>query len=165
MHQLLDQYLCEKYPKLFAERNLPMSVTCMCWGFDCGNGWFSLIDGLCSQIQSYLDRRERDEKAITKGELEQVVVHQVKEKFSGLRFDHSGGDRYTDGMVDLAESLSMRICEQCGSMDHNVVSTTKGYLATRCRAHLKNPENFPAGNPKLRQIWEEVLSDEKSTKA
>ncbi len=55
MHKLLDGYLSKKYPKILAQRNLPMTQTCMCWGFEHNNGWFYLIDNLCFLIQHYVD--------------------------------------------------------------------------------------------------------------
>ncbi len=54
MKQELDDHLVKTYPKLFVERHLPMTQTCMCWGFP-GDGWFSILDQLCSQIQSHID--------------------------------------------------------------------------------------------------------------
>jgi hypothetical protein len=55
MNKHLDEYLCKKYPKIFAERNAPMTQTCMCWGFP-GDGWFHLIDGMCGAIQNHIDQ-------------------------------------------------------------------------------------------------------------
>ena len=55
MREELDSYLCKTYPKLFSDRNSPMTETCMCWGFEHGDGWFRLIDTLCRNIQSHLD--------------------------------------------------------------------------------------------------------------
>jgi glutaredoxin len=54
MHPLLDNYLCKKYPKIFVNRNKPMTETCMCWGFP-GDGWFYIIDSLCHNIQHWCD--------------------------------------------------------------------------------------------------------------
>lgn len=54
MHPLLDKYLCEKYPKIFVNRNNSPQETCMCWGFP-GDGWFYLIDSLCHNIQHWCD--------------------------------------------------------------------------------------------------------------
>lgn len=54
MHKLLDDYLVKKYPKIFAERNKPMTETCMCWGFP-GDGWQLLIHNLCAAIQHRID--------------------------------------------------------------------------------------------------------------
>jgi hypothetical protein len=62
MKQELDKLLCEKYPKLFVNRHAPMQETCMCWGFDVGDGWFNIIDQLCGNIQHHIDWRERQVK-------------------------------------------------------------------------------------------------------
>ena len=35
MTKELDEALCAKYPKIFANRNKGMQETCMCWGFEC----------------------------------------------------------------------------------------------------------------------------------
>ena len=55
MKQELDSELCKKYPKLFSERNMPASQTCMYWGFECGDGWYNIISALCGNIQSHID--------------------------------------------------------------------------------------------------------------
>jgi len=55
MKKELDEYLCNKYPKIFAQRHLGMHETCMCWGFTCGDGWFNIIDNLCDVIQHHID--------------------------------------------------------------------------------------------------------------
>lgn len=51
----LDKQLCERYPQIFANRYADMTTTAMCWGFDCGDGWFNIIDQLCAQIQHHID--------------------------------------------------------------------------------------------------------------
>ena len=56
MKEELDKLLCEKYPKIFVNRHESMMQTAMCWGFDCGDGWFNIIDRLCSQIQWHIDQ-------------------------------------------------------------------------------------------------------------
>ena len=62
MREELDKLLCEKYPYMFKERNLPMSQTCMCWGFAHGDGWFNIINALCSNIEHHV-RWKREERA------------------------------------------------------------------------------------------------------
>ena len=59
MKQELDKLLCEKYPKMMVNRNKPMQETCMCWGFECGNGWFNILDQLMSNIQHHIDWKEK----------------------------------------------------------------------------------------------------------
>jgi hypothetical protein len=51
----LDKELCEKYPKIFAERNGSVYETAMCWGFEHDDGWHKLIDCLCGNIQNRID--------------------------------------------------------------------------------------------------------------
>jgi hypothetical protein len=117
----LEKKLFTKYPKIFRQKDLNMQETCMCWGIECGDGWYWLIDNVCGSIQNYID----DNKGV-----EQVEASQVKEKFGGLRFYTSGNDDRIDGMIWLAESLSYKICENCGSQDN--VKQTKGWIVSLC---------------------------------
>lgn len=128
MNKANDKKLCKKYPKIFAKRGADMRTTCMCWGFECGDGWFWLIDQLCSALQSRIDN--------TCPAPPQVVAEQVKEKWGGLRLYFSGGDSTACGMIDFAERLSYSFCEVCGTTN-NVGRTTKGYITTLCGACAK----------------------------
>ena len=146
MKQELDKLLCERYPKMMVNRNKPMQETCMCWGFECGDGWFNILDQLMGSIQHHIDWKEKQRKwamdynymaAQCKAgnfdlfeetmkalpnfrevpeSIPQVTLDQVKEKFGTLRFYYSGGDDYIDGMVSLAESLTGVTCESCGNV-------------------------------------------------
>jgi hypothetical protein len=55
MKQELDEQLCKKYPKIFKNRHASMQETCMCWGFECGDGWYNIIDQLCANIQHHIN--------------------------------------------------------------------------------------------------------------
>jgi hypothetical protein len=129
MKQELDEYLCKVFPKIFAERNLPMQETAMCWGFDCGDGWFNIINQLCQNIQHHIDWKNKKEETVA-----QVVVSQVKEKYGTLRFYYSGGDDTIDGMVSMAESISGVTCEQCGNPG---TQNEGGWITTLCETHHK----------------------------
>ena len=59
MKDELDDKLVEKYPKIFKDRHADMRTTCMCWGMETGDGWYWLIDNLCSTIQSYTDNNSK----------------------------------------------------------------------------------------------------------
>jgi len=63
MKQELDTLLCEKYPKMMVNRNKDMKETCMCWGFECGNGWFNILDQLMGNIQHHIDWREKQRQS------------------------------------------------------------------------------------------------------
>lgn len=123
----LDRLLCERYPKMMVNRNLSMMETTMAWGFECGDGWFDILDQLMNNIQHHIDWRNR--KGVT---VPQVTVDQVKEKFGTLRFYYTGGDDYVRGLVSMAESMSGVTCESCGNPGK---STSGGWIKTVCEAH------------------------------
>ena len=128
MRAELQTQIYEKFPKLFRQKDLPMTETCMCWGIECGDGWYWLIYNLADAIQRYIDANKK----------EQIEVVQVKEKYGGLRFYVGSADDVVLGMIDFAEHLSYRICESCGSMEE--VEQSEGWIRTLCRKCLENLE-------------------------
>ncbi len=150
MREELDKQLCEKYPKIFADRHKPMTETAMCWGFEVGDGWYPIIDSLCKQIQHHIDWSHKsnhwdkewnaenpDQKRKVTKPVKQVIAVQVKEKFGGLRFYYDGGDAEISGMVRMAESWAANTCETCGNQ-----GKLRGgnWLYTACDEHTK-PEH------------------------
>jgi hypothetical protein len=134
MKQELDKLLCEKYPKMLINRNKPMTETCMCWGFECGDGWFTILDQLMSNIQHHIDWNNKNfEKGYKQyKQVPQVTLDQVKEKFGTLRFYYQGGDDEISGMVRMAESMSAVTCEQCGNPG---TTGGQGWITTLCETH------------------------------
>ena len=134
MKQELDKLLCEKYPKMMINRNKSMQETCMCWGFECGNGWFTILDQLMSNIQHHIDWNNKNfEKGYKQyKQVPQVTLDQVKEKFGTLRFYYQGGDDEISGMVRMAESMSAVTCEQCGNPG---TTGGQGWITTLCETH------------------------------
>jgi DNA-directed RNA polymerase subunit RPC12/RpoP len=119
--QVSEEKILKKYPKIFKQKNSPMTQTCMCWGLEVGLGWHWLVDILCSQLQWDIDRNNH----------EQIEATQVKEKFGTLRFYTNGADKTQEGMISLVEFMSTYICEKCGSTEN--VTQTKGWIATLCK--------------------------------
>jgi len=66
MKRELDEYLCKVYPKMMVNRNAPMTETCMCWGFECGDGWFQILNQLMSNIQHHIDWKEHQREVAIK---------------------------------------------------------------------------------------------------
>ncbi len=137
----LDSKLCEKYPKIFVNRYADIRTTAMCWGFECGDGWYNIIDALCANIQGYITRTNDWRERLLKDnpynnkipdELPQVVAVQVKEKFGGLRFYVDRSDSVVDALISMAESMSYRTCEVCGSPGK---SRNGGWIRTLCDTH------------------------------
>ncbi len=134
MRDELDDQLCKRYPKIFANRDGNPQDTLMCWGFECGDGWYQILDSLCGQIQSYIDWNNNSARAGYKDfqPVEQVVAVQVKEKFGGLRFYYEGGDTHVSGMVRMAEAWAAVTCEECGALGQ---SRSGGWIRTLCDEH------------------------------
>jgi len=132
MNKKLDELLCQRYPKMMVNREKSMMETCMCWGFECGDGWFNILDQLMGNIQHHIDWKNRNGEVV-----HQVTLDQVKEKFGTLRFYYTGGDDYIDGMVTMAESMSGVTCEECGLPG---TQTQGGWIKTACAAHRGESE-------------------------
>ena len=161
MRKELDEALCAKYPLIFRDRNENMQNTAMCWGFECGDGWYNIIDILCGKLGSeYYSAKSRydfikdraGEKMygnasgdiITQGEIDlrkQImdeealkvpVAVQVKEKFGGLRLYVQGATEKHWNYISFAESMSYRICESCGAEGKTY---TDGWHTTLCDIH------------------------------
>ena len=122
-----DEYLCKVYPKMMVNRNKDMKETCMCWGFECGDGWFQILNQLMGNIQHHIDWKNKDGEVVP-----QVTLDQVKEKFGRLRFYYTGGDDYVRGLVSMAESMSGITCEECGKPG---TQTSGGWIKTVCVEH------------------------------
>jgi len=160
MREELDKKLCDRYPLIFRDRNAPMTHTAMFWGFECGDGWYNIIDVLCGLLCSdYFSAKSRydfvkdrvGEKMytgsgdiITQGEIDLrktrmdeeagkvPVASQVKEKMGGLRFYIDGATDQYRNYISFAESMSYRTCEQCGAPGER---RGTGWLYTACDQH------------------------------
>ena len=120
------KYLFKKYSKLFKGRKEPISQNLMAFGFDCNDGWFSLLDELCNKIYSYCK----------KNKLTIPKVLQVKEKFGSLRFYvDSDSDNYIENLINEYEIKSSNTCEFCGNKGN--IKKVKGWFMCRCDTCLK----------------------------
>lgn len=74
-----DREIIEKYPMLYCMASRPMDETCMCWGFECGEGWAIPLEHLSKKLEAmnllvYPEYRVR------------IQACQLKEKFGYLHF-------------------------------------------------------------------------------
>lgn len=134
MKQELQEKLFEKHPKIFEDRNLPATQSLMCFGIECGDGWYELIDTLCEQLQTLCDDENIDAE-----EPFQVKAFQVKEKWGGLRFYVNNGSSMMSEVISMAERMSRRVCYNCGSMDR--VTFTKGWIVPLCHSCMEKEKN------------------------
>jgi len=107
--------LLADFPDLYKQHKLPITHTCMCWGFETGDGWFDIIYNLSKKISKIAPQCE---------------AAQVKEKFGSLRFYTDNSTDEVEKLIDEAEKESYKTCEFCGSKED--VFQTEGWISTIC---------------------------------
>lgn len=131
----LQEALYRDFPKLYRQHSLPMNQTCMCWGFECDDGWEPLIRSLSEKLEG-INQLLPDEQYIE--------ATQVKEKYGTLRF-YTRGNIQSVGVYNLiedgvseAERQSAITCESCGKKGKN--RSVNGWWATTCiKCYRKRP--------------------------
>ena len=98
MKKELQERLFETHPGIFARRCMPNVYSSMCYGIQCPDRWYDLIDTLCAKIKEYADQN---------GLI--IEANQVKTKFGGLRFYVTYSDPYIKGLISMAEIMSLKI--------------------------------------------------------
>lgn len=116
----------------FFQPDSTLRTNLIAFGFECGAGWYPLIDELCGKIEKILEG-ETDE--FRKG----FQVLQVKEKFAGLRFYVTYGNDEIWDLIEEYERRSFEICENCGGTPAKVYEKHH-WLRTRCDACWKSEE-------------------------
>ncbi len=96
---------------------------------ECAEGWFFLIEKMSIVIERNLERLD---PLIA----EHIYVVQIKEKFGGLRFYMNQSTPLIDGVIDLADMLSLSMCEHCGSIEATR-RNIGGYIVTLCETHYE----------------------------
>lgn len=51
-NQELEKKLYEKAPIFFRNRTLPATQTCMCWGIECGDGWYGPLEKFVTKVEN-----------------------------------------------------------------------------------------------------------------
>lgn len=132
MNKDLDEKLCKDFPLLFADRNGDMRTTGMCWGFECGDGWYGIIREAAEKLEPLIAAEVlKDPYAHYQGFFR---ASQVKEKYGTLRFYLSGGTDKMHRIVSAAERKSAKVCEECGEPG---VLRGDGWYYTACWKHAK----------------------------
>lgn len=127
MRNDLSALLCRRYPRLYTQvrEGVPTGAPAANWCFDCGDGWYSLIDAVSDVIARHVD---------VTAELE-VQALDVKEKHNELSFNVYGGDDFVDGAIWMAELVSAAVCQECGTIE--------------CTAHGRLPGISPPKSARL----------------
>lgn len=128
-HAAREDRLVQQYPTIFRDWRGDPQQTCMAWGLETPHGWWAVLETACAEITAECARVNA--KHPDAGFC--VVAEQVKEKFGTLRFYYrveyrvewaethpeapDAIDRaceYLRGVVNHAERMTGRICNECG---------------------------------------------------
>jgi hypothetical protein len=140
MKQELQDQLFKKYPKiLFKEEPAQFPIDQR--GIECDDGWYSLIDKVCEEVQYLIDRSNDYKLPRWKQFLQfpnprviqQVRFVQIKEKFGLLRIYHTPTNNIIYTIINFAENLSASICEICGT-SVDVTQNKEGWIRSLCQS-------------------------------
>ena|SRR5574343_828261 len=81
-----------------------------------GQGWHSLVKPLIDYCLAH-----------------NIPIHQIKEKFGGLRFYTGAAPDELLDMISEAEKKSYTLCETCGKP--GTLKKERGWLRTACEEH------------------------------
>lgn len=85
--------------------NIKLEEPFALFGIECGDGWKSLFKPIFDYIIEYNKDKKEDEK---------IVIHQLKEKFGGMRCYTNFCTDELRKIIDEAEEKSYNTCEMCG---------------------------------------------------
>jgi hypothetical protein len=128
MDKKLEQKIYKKYPGLF-KHTRDMHKSLMCFGLECRDGWYKLINKLCKDIYNYYVKKEGVVP-------EDFYVVQVKEKWGSLRFYVTAAPEEIHDMIAKAEHESFYICEVCGIRGEMFYRDELPWVQTLCDSCL-----------------------------
>ncbi len=126
------------------------------YGIGVGDGWFDIIHTLCFQIHHAIEYENECIELYKKSDkdwtwkpndkpFEFPIVDQIKEKFGGLRFyaRTPTGTRYEiRGMIQMAEAMSVTICDSCGNKGKVRDHAWRRTLCDKCEKKQNKGKRF-----------------------
>ena len=169
---------------LYCNKNLPMTQSLCCFGWECGSGWFYVLNEMSCKLEA-LNLLYYPKYKV------KIQADQVKEKFGTLRFyfsvicediEHTkeqevvitAMNSWAEEIVHWAEDECYKTCEECGRQigtDWSPRCETSGwitYLCDKCAAktkgfYYKNGAKWQEG--KLLMTKEEVEAERERKEA
>lgn len=115
MNNELTAKLYAEFPYLYRGHTKPPEQSSMCWGFECGDGWFMLIHNLSRELTDHLEKHPALELEVT----------QVKSKLGTFRYYVEGGDESTFKLIEAASKRAKQVCELTGTEGRMCTSATE----------------------------------------
>jgi hypothetical protein len=173
----LEKQIALKYPKLFVNKNKSPKETLICFGCECGDGWYNILDHLFGFLTCLMERKfslnyskEFKEQHKNKPDFyenyysykhlpPQIVLDQVKEKFGTLRvyyhYDYSDVPENILLFIDKNE-IQKNLNEFYQKVD-NAIEYADYQSSKTCEITGKEGKYYTKG-------WCRVLCDEEAKK-
>lgn len=177
MNTELENKLATKYPKLFRSKDLPATQSLMCFGCECGDGWYKILDYLFGYLTDLMERKlvvdyvktykdqHRDKKDFYEKYCSykflppQITLDQVKEKYGTLRvYYHTNFEDISDEVwanLDLEKFYSAM--KKYDEQIDNAIAYAEYQSSVTCEETGKEGRLYTKG-------WYRVLSDEEAVK-
>jgi hypothetical protein len=169
----LDKQLCDKYPKIFADRYKSVQESCMAFGIECGDGWYDILDNLCAATNRMWstsieidaeDAVKLDIKENTYGgyfaqvPAPQMVAKQVKEKFGTLRFYYDL--EFEPNIVELSKKYPdlEKVMDRYNAFFDGIVHMAETMSARTCEMSGQQGEMHVSGGTRFG--WYKTLNVE-----
>lgn len=105
MNQILAENLYVAFPYIYRGRHKSKFESAMCWGIECGDGWYQILYDLSQQLEDHRAKHPALD----------FEVFQVKSKMGRLRFHLNWPVAVVvSDIVSSACSRADTICELCG---------------------------------------------------
>lgn len=102
LEKLKAKFLEERKNREKVEPKWPYEL----FGVECGNGWKHLYEPIIDAVAEYNLKQEKED--------DKIEIHQIKEKFGGLRVYLSKYTNELRDIIEAAEEVSFNTCEICG---------------------------------------------------
>ncbi|WP_018000170.1 hypothetical protein [Paracoccus sp. N5] len=112
--------IMQNWPQVYGSIYSHGTTSFLSEGFQCGPGWYPLIERLSAAIAAILDEMP----------LEAFRVLQVKQKFGGLRFRVTGSNERILNRIAKAQVEAAHTCEGCGGPAR--IRSVDMWLTTSC---------------------------------
>ena len=140
MRKELENRLYEVAPVFYSEKDLDAQETCLCFGFECGDGWFEALLDFSKEVARINEIAMKRHICF--------VASQIKQKFGEIRVywhtksfpdmcdripDREDAMRLYSMMNNAINTLVVRCrntCENCGTTNH--IITTDGWIQRLC---------------------------------
>ena len=168
MREELEQQLYAIDPVFFRQKDLDMTQTCMCWGIECGDGWFEPIKEFVEKVKVLNDMLKPNNTCI--------VASQIKSKWACFTcywnqdtLDKDKGDDLTpeqvslnnvvynmmEDLVDACEKKCDHTCELCGKYEawegSGEIIVCGSWLTVKCLACAQESQRKAGAITDLRE--------------